>query len=95
MENKNQQQSRNPTQKLGLPQDVVSHVTNQLAQLKTLTDGSQQPDFTVFTHQKLQKQGQPVPKTYKDLREAILELYLQVKIRDDAEIEVFNEQMYN
>ena len=36
-----------------------------------------------------------MPKTYRDLREAVLELYLQVKIRDDAEIEVFDEKMYN
>ena len=54
-----------------------------------------QPDFTVFTHQKKLKKGEPLIRSYKDLREAVLELFLQVKIRDDAEIEVYNEEMYN
>ena len=37
------------------------------------------------------KAGQPLIKSYEDLREAVLELFLQVKIRDDNEIEAYNE----
>ena len=59
--------------------------------LKSLTNGSQQPDFTVFTHQKKLKIGQPLIKSYVDLREAVVELFLQVKIRDDNEIEGYDE----
>ena len=31
-------------------QSIVSHVTNQLGALKSLTGASQPPDFTQFTH---------------------------------------------
>ena len=33
-------------------------------------------------------------KNYKDLREAVLELYLSVKIRNDEEIDAYNEDLF-
>lgn len=51
-------------------------------------------NFTMFTHQKRLKEGKEILKNYKDLRIAILELYLQVKIRNDEEIEEYNEAQY-
>jgi hypothetical protein len=33
-------------------------------------------------------------KNYKDLREAVLELYLSVKIRNDDEIDAYNEELF-
>jgi len=43
--------------------------------------------------QKHQK-GIPLVKNYKDLREAVLELYLSVKIRNDDEIDAYNEDLF-
>ena len=33
-------------------------------------------------------------KNYRDLREAVLELYLSVKIRNDDEIDAYNEELF-
>jgi len=51
-------------------------------------------EFTLFTHQKKLKEGKSLVKTYKDLREAVLELFLSVKIRSDDEIDAYNEDFY-
>ena len=38
--------------------------------------------------------GIPLLKNYKDLREAVLELYLSVKIRNDEEIDAYDEDLF-
>ena len=40
------------------------------------------------------RDGIALQKTYKDLREAVLELYLSVKIRSDDEIDDYNERFF-
>jgi hypothetical protein len=50
--------------------------------------------FQLFTHQKRLKQGQKLVYTYDSIKEAILELYLSVKIRSDDEIDNYNEQQF-
>lgn len=47
-----------------------------------------------FTHQKKLQQNLPLTKSYKDLREAILELFLFVRVRNDDEIDDYNEDMF-
>ena len=51
-------------------------------------------DFVLFTHQRKQREGKKLAKSYADLREAILELYLSVKIRTDDEIDGYCEDFF-
>lgn len=51
--------------------------------------------FNLFTHALQQQKGGEVKESYEELREAILELFLSVKIRSDDEIEGYNEGDYN
>lgn len=48
----------------------------------------------MFTHFKLKKEGKTPPQTYSGLREAVLELFLSVKIRNDEEINDYNEDLF-
>ena len=48
----------------------------------------------MFTHHKLRQQNEPLTLSYETLREAVLELYLSVKIRSDVEIEAYNESQF-
>jgi hypothetical protein len=52
--------------------------------------------FNLFTHHKKRKlEGQnSLVHDYKDLREAVLELYLSVKIRSDEEIDDYNKDIF-
>jgi len=54
---------------------IVSRITANVGTLRSLSN-IEQPDFTIFTHKKKFMEGEPVPKTYKELREAVLELFL-------------------
>lgn len=47
-------------------------------------------DFNLFTH--LRQDGVEVQENYITLKEAILELYLSVKIRSDEEIDNYTEE---
>jgi hypothetical protein len=40
------------------------------------------------------KEGKALVKSYRELREAVLELYLSVKIRSDEEIDAYNEDYF-
>jgi hypothetical protein len=76
---------------------IVSRITGNLGTLKTLSNASKpqrEADFSLFTHLQKQMQGQPLVKNYKDLREAVLELYLSVKIRNDEEIDAYDEDLF-
>jgi len=48
--------------------------------------------FNLFTHHKIPKEQRV--ETVQALRQALLELYLSVKIRSDDEIDNYNEAMY-
>jgi len=69
--------------------------------LKTASDQQKSPeqdddgDFNLFTLHKLREKGKKIPLSYEQMREAILELYLSVKVRSDEEIEVYNQEMFN
>ena len=49
-------------------------------------------DFNLFTH--LRQDGVEVQENYITLKEAILELYLSVKIRSDEEIDNYTEEQF-
>ena len=53
-------------------------------------------EFNLFTHQQLrQKEGtSALIMDYANLKEAILELYLSVKIRSDDEIDAYNKKQF-
>ena len=51
-------------------------------------------NFNLFTHHKLLKDKKPLQHTYDALKEAVLELYLSVKIRSDDEIDNYNEEFF-
>lgn len=51
-------------------------------------------NFNLFSHQKKMKDGKSVDYTYDNLKEALLELYLSVKIRSDEEIDNYNEDIF-
>lgn len=71
-------------------------VTNTLGTLRTLSgiQAQENRDFNLFTHHEKQKRGEKMEQTYQSLREAVLELYLSVKIRSDEEIDNYNEQLF-
>ena len=80
---------------------IVSRITNTLGSLKTLSayvkdgdDGEGNRNFNLFTHHKLLKEKKPLQFTYDALKEAVLELYLSVKIRSDDEIDNYNEEFF-
>lgn len=50
--------------------------------------------FNLFTHQQKRKNNQELPLDYACLREAVLELFLSVKIRSDEEIEKYNKDTF-
>ena len=52
--------------------------------------------FNLFTHQKVRKMEstQALVLDYKMLRQAVLELYLSVKIRSDDEIDAYNKDQF-
>ncbi|CDW75501.1 UNKNOWN [Stylonychia lemnae] len=57
--------------------------------------GSQQNhDFNLFTHHKLSQQDRQLIENYETLKEALLELYLSVKIRSDDEIDAYTEDQF-
>jgi hypothetical protein len=79
---------------------IVSRITNTLGSLKTLSayvkDGDDEGNrnFNLFTHHKLIKDKKPLDLSYTALKEAVLELYLSVKIRSDDEIDNYNEDFF-
>ena len=75
---------------------IVSKYTHKLGTLKTISGASvhQNNEFTLFTHHQLQAQGVKVNKDYEGLRLAVLELFLSVKIRNDEEIDQYNEELF-
>ena len=79
---------------------IVSRITNTLGSLRTLSayvkedDGEGNRNFNLFTHHKLLKEKKPLELTYDALKEAVLELYLSVKIRSDEEIDNYNEEFF-
>ena len=80
-------------------QSIVSHITRCIGTLRTLSNQSKQGgaaagDFVLFTHQRKQHEGKKLAKSYEDLREAVLELYLSVKIRTDDEIDGYCEDFF-
>ena len=54
--------------------------------------GEKNNDFNLFTH--LRQDGVEVQENYITLKEAILELYLSVKIRSDEEIDNYTEEQF-
>lgn len=76
----------------------ISQLTAMLGSLRSLSSHKFQTladhDFTLFTHKRREALNEPVLKSYKDLREACVELFLQIKIRDDDQIEAYNEDLY-
>ena len=85
----------------GAGNTIVSRITNTLGSLKTLSayvkDGGDEEgnrNFNLFTHHKLLKEKKPLQFTYEALKEAVLELYLSVKIRSDDEIDNYNEEFF-
>ena len=48
----------------------------------------------LFTHHVKLRDNLPLQKNYKELREAILELFLSVKIRTDEEIDEYNKSIF-
>ena len=72
------------------------HPSGKQATLNSLSGLSQKNpnEFALFSHHKLLQEGKELVLSYKALREACLELFLSVKIRDDTEIEDYNASMY-
>ena len=75
---------------------IVSRITRSLGSLKTLSGAGEllnegNRNFNLFSHHVLAKEGKPFVLHYKELREAVLELFLSVKIRSDEEIDNYNE----
>ena len=60
----------------------------------SLGNNTNEESFEIFTHVKKRKANDPswLIKDYRTLREAVLELFLQVKIRPDIEVDVYNEE---
>lgn len=77
---------------------VISRITGNVGTLKTLSNNSkllkEAKEFVLFTHHKKIQENVPLQKSYTELREAVLELFLSVKIRDDCEIDDYNQSMY-
>lgn len=71
-------------------------VSGKQATLTSLSGRSQTNpnEFALFSHHKLLQEGKNLILNYKALREACLELFLSVKIRDDTEIEDYSASMY-
>ena len=51
-------------------------------------------DFNLFTHHKLTQSQRAKMENYVTLKEALLELYLSVKIRSDDEIDNYTEEQF-
>lgn len=54
------------------------------------TGGGDDGSFNLFTHHVKRKNNQPLDLDYNNLRQAVLELFLSVKIRSDEEIDAYN-----
>jgi hypothetical protein len=76
----------------------VSRITSKLGSLKTLSalekGEESNRNFNLFTHHAKIKNGEQLDYNYIALREAVLELYLSVKIRSDDEIDNYNEGIF-
>lgn len=61
-------------------------------ELETSNEGGckEYNDLILFTHLK----DSPIEENYNTLKEALLELYLSVKIRSDEEIDMYNEEQF-
>jgi hypothetical protein len=77
---------------------IISRITNTLGSLKTLSGfdkgGETNRNFNLFTHHAKVQKGEPLELTYPALREAVLELFLSVKIRSDEDIDNYNENIF-
>ena len=71
---------------------VEKNNKTEMSKMPTEEDGA----FNLFTHvKKRQLQGEgALPMDYKNLRMAILELYLSVKIRSDEEIDGYGKNLF-
>lgn len=49
-------------------------------------------DFNLFSHHKFTNSARVMQENYETLKEALLELYLSVKIRSDEEIDCYTEE---
>eukprot|EP00347_Sterkiella_histriomuscorum_P022329 403330866 len=96
--NKNRRQilSGNPrARQLGINVQTPMNLLHSITNPSDCIDYDQQPpanQFNLFTHQKIPKHLR-VENVY-NLKQALLELYLSVKIRSDDEIDNYNEEMY-
>ena len=77
---------------------IISKITSTLGSLKTLSafnrSDKSNRNFNLFTHHAKVKNGEPLDHSYAALREAVLELFLSVKIRSDDEIDGYNEALF-
>lgn len=88
------------------PRDIMSRDQYQTSQkanttrskcdktLSSCSDPSVQGEFSLFSHQKKLKKGEPLRFTYLDLREAVMELFLSIKIRSDHEIACYSKTKF-
>ena len=58
-------------------------------EMETPTGDNENNEFNLFTHHK-----DELVENYNTLKEALLELYLSVKIRSDEEIDNYNEDQF-
>lgn len=59
-----------------------------------MANGSSKNDFNLFSHHKLTSTARMQGENYISLKEALLELYLSVKIRSDEEIDAYTEEQF-
>eukprot|EP00347_Sterkiella_histriomuscorum_P017361 403349677 len=58
------------------------------------TDLNNNNDFNLFSHHKFSQSARVNQENYETLKEALLELYLSVKIRSDDEIDCYTEEQF-
>ena len=56
--------------------------------------GADEGSFNLFTHLVKRKANQPLEMDYPNLRQAVMELFLSVKIRSDEEIDAYNKDKF-
>ncbi len=57
-------------------------------------DNQANNEFNLFTHHKLTQSQRLAREDYETLKQALLELYLSVKIRSDEEIDNYTEEQF-
>ena len=64
------------------------------AALLSFKESKRDEEFNLFSHDLLLKEGKPLIFSYDALKMGILELYLSVKIRNDDDINNYDEQAF-